>query len=147
MTSFMNHKSARDDYGRMFTSDSHNTKPRVLVVDDDKNLARVAGLILRTADYDVLTAYDGYGALDVTSHEPIDVIVLDLTMPKLDGRGFYHELRARGDKTPVLVASANDARGAKEELGAQGSIDKPFEPDRLIQAVDDLLPEGHHHSG
>ena len=145
MTSFTNHSSPHAAERRV-AAEAHDTKPLVLVVDDDENLARVAGLILRTADFDVLTAYDGFGALDVTSHESIDVIVLDLSMPRLDGRGFYHELRARGDPTPVLVASANDARGAREELGAQGSIEKPFEPDSLIRAVDELLPPGHHHA-
>ncbi len=146
MTSFTNHDSPQPAYERVTVDEAHDAKHRVLVVDDDENLARVAGIILRTADYDVLTAYDGYGALEVTSHEAIDVIVLDLTMPRLDGRGFYRELRARGDQTPVLVASANDARSAREELGAQGSIEKPFEPDSLIRAVDELLPGGHGHA-
>ena len=145
MTSFANHGSPISKPQRLTPSEAHDTKPLVLVVDDDENLARVAGLILRTADYNVVTAHDGYGALDVTSHEPIDVIVLDLSMPRLDGRAFYRELRARGDQTPVLVASANGARRARDELGAQGSIDKPFEPDNLIRAVDELVPHDHHH--
>ena len=144
MTSFTNHNSKTNAMRREVRNDNPG-KPRVLVVDDDLNLARVAGLILRTADFDVLTANDGYDALDVTEHEPIDVIVLDLAMPYLDGRGFFHELRARGDHTPVLLASANDAFAAREELGAEGAIEKPFEPDRLIEAVDHLLPEGRHH--
>jgi DNA-binding response OmpR family regulator len=126
---------------------SHNgARRRVLIVDDDVNLARLIRLILRSADYDVLTATDGYGALDITATEPLDVIVLDLVMPILDGRGFYRELRARGNETPVLVASANGARSAQMELGAQGSIEKPFDPEVLLQAVNDLLSDGRTHA-
>jgi DNA-binding response OmpR family regulator len=115
---------------------------RVLIVDDDINLSRLLRTILRTADFEVLTAFDGLGALDIADVERLDVIVVDLRMPRLDGRGFYRELRARGNNTPVLVASAFGARSAQAELGAQGSIEKPFDPDALIQAVSDLARPG-----
>ena len=111
----------------------------VLVVDDDEALLRLLKAILRSADYDVSTALNGSDALDVTEHQHPDVIVLDLRMPVLDGPGFFRALRARGDTTPVLVTSSFGAFDAQRELGAEGAIAKPFEPDALLEAVGSLL--------
>jgi two-component system response regulator AtoC len=111
----------------------------VLIVDDDAGLLRLLTLILRSADYDVATALNGVDALDVAERQHVDVIVLDLRMPVLDGPGFFRELRARGDKTPVLVASSVGARDAQRELGAEGAIEKPFEPEDLLAAVGSLI--------
>jgi DNA-binding response OmpR family regulator len=115
------------------------TKHAVLIVDDDASLLRLLKNIFRVAGYEVLVAEDGSGALDVTQRQHIDVIVMDLRMPVLDGRGFFRELRARGDTTPVLVASSHGARSAQRELGAEGAIEKPFDPDDLLEAVGNLL--------
>jgi len=118
---------------------AENARRMVLIVDDDAGLLRLLTLILRSADYDVATALNGIDALDVTEHQHFDAIVLDLRMPVLDGPGFYRELRARGDTTPVLVTSSVGARDAQRELGAEGAIEKPFEPDDLLAAVGSLL--------
>jgi len=111
----------------------------VLVVDDDLNLTRLMATILRTSGIDTVTAADGFSALDAIQHNDIDAIVLDLQMPKLDGRGFFRELRARGICTPVLIASAYDARAAQRELGAEASVEKPFDPDLLISELQRIL--------
>ncbi len=110
----------------------------VLVVDDDQGLLKLLKLIL-IDDYDVTTALNGSDALDVAARQHLDAIVLDLRMPVLDGPGFFRELRARGDTTPVLVTSSFGALDAQRELGAEGAIEKPFEPDELLAAVDSLL--------
>lgn len=124
-----------------------NHRPRVLVVDDDVSLSRMVRAILRTADYEVAQAYNGIEGLELASREHPDVIVLDLQMPQMDGRGFFRELRARGDQTPVLVSSSYGARSAQKELGAEGAIEKPFDPDALIAAVTELFeasrPDSH----
>jgi DNA-binding response OmpR family regulator len=117
-------------------------KQRVLVVDDDVNLLRLLGMILRLAGYDVITTEDPILSLDLAAKQSPDLIVLDLQMPKLDGRSVYRELRARGLDVPVMIASAYGARTAQIELGAQASIEKPFEPERLIEAVASLLSAG-----
>lgn len=111
-------------------------------MDDDASLARLLKAILRMADFDVATAANGMDALDFTAKERVDVIVMDLQMPVLDGRSFFRELRARGDHTPVLVASSYGAHKAKKELGAEASIEKPFDPDDLIEAVGELVHAG-----
>ena len=116
---------------REMPSSAHN----VLVIDDDPNLTRLMATILRTSGIDTVTAMDGWSALEAIEHNDVDAIVLDLQMPKLDGRGFFRELRARGDHTPVLIASAYGARDAQRELGAEASVEKPFDPELLISEL------------
>jgi DNA-binding response OmpR family regulator len=112
---------------------------RVLVVDDDASVTRLVSLFLRDEGFEVLTAGNGEEALrEIEQTEP-DVIVLDLQMPVMDGETFYRELRARGAEIPVLVLSAYGARAASRRLGAQDSLDKPFDPDTLVTRVERLL--------
>ena len=118
---------------------SGNGRHAVLIVDDDAGMIRLLTAILRTADYQICTANNGSDALDMAQREHVDVIVLDLRMPVLDGPGFFRELRARGDTTPVLVTSSFGARDAQKELGAEGAIEKPFDPDDLLEAVGALI--------
>jgi DNA-binding response OmpR family regulator len=112
---------------------------RVLIVDDDRNLTRLLTTVLQLGGYGVLTAPDGEAALQLLGSESVDLIVLDLLMPRMDGRSFYRELRSRGDATPVLIASAFGARAAQQELGAEGAVEKPFDPEALLDVVTGLL--------
>ena len=107
------------------------------------NLTRLLRTILRTAGLDVLSADEGREAIDVASREPVDLIILDLRMPGMDGREVFHELRARGVAAPVLIASAYGARSAQVELGAEAWIEKPFDPDMLLDTVTRLLAAGN----
>jgi CheY-like chemotaxis protein len=110
-------------------------QPVVLVVDDDRPVARMVAATLGLEGYGVLVAHDGKEALDRVDAESPDVICLDLQMPVMDGREFYHELRRRGVLTPVVVLSAYGAEAAQLELGADGYVDKPFDPDQLVSAI------------
>jgi DNA-binding response OmpR family regulator len=65
--------------------------------------------------------------------------LLDLDMPGMDGRTFYEQARAKGYRGPMLIFSAHGAAQAQHELGAQGFIEKPFDPDSLLQAVRSTL--------
>ena len=113
--------------------------PRILVMDDDRSLLRSIELSLAFEGFTVETAADGLEGLDRISAADFDLVVLDLQMPRMDGRGFFHELRARGDATPVLILSAYDAEKTRNELGAEAAIAKPFDPDLLIEKVKDLV--------
>ena len=115
---------------------------RILVVDDDVNLTRLLRAILRTSGFDVVTCGDSTEGLNVAESSEFNLIILDLRMPVMDGRTFYKELRQRGVKTPVVIASAYGARAAQAELGAQAAIEKPFDPDRLIDTVTRILTKG-----
>jgi DNA-binding response OmpR family regulator len=88
---------------------------------------------------DVLSAADAQTGLQLLETEQVDAIVLDLRMPGMDGRALFREVRARGNKAPVLIASAYGARQAQQELGAEAAIEKPFDPDELVDVVRQLI--------
>ncbi|MEX2031587.1 MAG: response regulator [Dehalococcoidia bacterium] len=116
---------------------------RVLLVDDDPVIRRLVSLTLVEEGYEVHTAEHGEQALamlDRGAEGLPDLIVLDLEMPVLDGRGFYEGLLDRGLQIPVLVLSAFGAHAARRELGAEASLDKPFDPFELVRHVRGLLP-------
>ena len=121
--------------GRSFTPASLH----VLVVDDDPGLNRLVSAVMRSAGYLVTTANSGLSALELVEAQEFDAVILDLLMPEMDGRGFYQALRARGKTAPVLIVSAYGAREAQQELGAQASMAKPFDPDSLLRIVERLL--------
>jgi DNA-binding response OmpR family regulator len=110
-----------------------------MVVDDDAPTARMIALALREDGYSVRCALDGRDALTQLEGGAPDLIVLDLEMPGMNGRAFYHELRARGLEVPVVIVSAFDAHAAQRELGANTYLTKPFDPDDLLARVRSLL--------
>jgi two-component system alkaline phosphatase synthesis response regulator PhoP len=117
--------------------DEHpNGDIRVLVVDDDEALLRMVRLTLSSAGCLVTTAGSGIEGLDrLDEDDDYDVIVLDLQMPRMDGRSFYHEMRERGHRPEVVVLSAYGAQEARRELGASAAVSKPFDPDYLVETV------------
>lgn len=119
----------------MSTQTEQTATRTVLIVDDDRNLTVFLTTVLSLEGHKVMTASDGQAALDLLADKEVDVIVLDLQMPRMDGRTCFRELRARGDTTPVLIASAFGARDAQRELGAEGAVEKPFSPDALARAI------------
>jgi len=114
-------------------------KPRVLVVDDDSSLQTLLRILLTNEGFEVTTARDGRQALDVTSGRIFDVILLDLEMPVMNGREFYHAFRNTGSQTPVVIVSAHGADVGQRELGAQASINKPFDPADVPTVIRRLL--------
>ena len=117
----------------------HAVGAHVLVVDDDQALTRMVRMTMLSAGFSVDVASDGESALDRAAQRPPDVIVLDLQMPGMDGRTFYRELRRRGNEAPVIILSAFGASGARRELDAQAHVEKPFDPDDLVQTVHEVL--------
>ncbi|MCB9483630.1 MAG: response regulator [Dehalococcoidia bacterium] len=111
----------------------------VLVVDDDPVVRRLVGVTLSDEGYDVAVASDGEEALRMISETSPDAIVLDLEMPRLDGRAAFRELRQRGVRAPVIILSANGAHAAKQELAAEAAMDKPFDPFELLRRLQRLL--------
>jgi DNA-binding response OmpR family regulator len=123
----------------MAASPNHTATHSVLIVDDDRNLALFLSTVLTLDGHEVVTATDGQAALDLLNQRTVDVIVLDLRMPRMDGRTFFRELRSRGNNTPVLIASAFGALDAQRELGAEGAVEKPFTPESLARAIKAVL--------
>ena len=78
----------------------------ILVVDDDKNTRRLMRAVLEAENYTVFTAENGEEALDVMAREHIDLCILDIMMPKMDGYEFTKALRECENALPILMVSA-----------------------------------------
>jgi len=111
----------------------------ILVVDDDPSLIRFVSLVLRSEGYEVKTASSGKLALEQIAAESPSLIVLDLRMPEMDGREVYRRARDAGYSGPFVICSAYGAQAARSELGAEESIDKPFDPESLVAKVTGLV--------
>ena len=102
---------------------------RILVVDDEPALRASLERALGLDAYDVELAEDGHAALDALAAAPVDAVVLDVAMPRLDGLEVCRRLRAAGDRTPVLMLTARDAiddRVDGLDAGADDYLVKPF---------------------
>ena len=118
------------------------TSSRVLVVDDDPDVRDSLSRALRYAGYQVITAVHGGEALDAMARSPVDLIVLDVLMPIMDGFEACRRLRERGDATPVLVLTARDSvddRVTGLDAGADDYLVKPFALGELQARVRALL--------
>jgi DNA-binding response OmpR family regulator len=115
---------------------------KVLIVDDDPSTVRLMALILSCERIQTIPAYDGREGLRVLAQTQPDLVLLDISMPNMDGKAFFRQARLSGYDGPVIVCSAVDARLAQRELGADAALDKPFEPEDLVSNVKELLPAG-----
>ena len=110
-----------------------------MIVDDDLALARMLRILFQSEGFEVVMAHDGQQALERLEGGTPDLVVLDLQMPVLDGRGFFREFRARGYVAPVLLLSAYNSEAARDELGAEASFGKPCDPEAVINLAHNLL--------
>ena len=111
----------------------------VLIVDDDPGFTRLATLILRQEGFQVWQAANGEEGLQVLNLQEPDLVLLDLRMPKMDGRSFYRQARETGYKGRVIISSAFGAEEGRTELGADAALPKPFEPGDLVSYVNRAL--------
>ena len=103
----------------------------ILVVDDDKNTRLFLKAVLERASYTVSTAENGEDALDIMDKEHVDLVVLDIMMPKMDGYEFTRTLREAQNYLPILMVSAKQLPADKHKgflVGTDDYITKPFNP-------------------
>jgi two-component system, OmpR family, response regulator MprA len=125
----------------MLTSEPEIATGRVLVVEDDAEIADVLRRSLRQEGYEVKTSADGVEALDVATGFVPDLVVLDLGLPRLDGVEVCKRLRAEGD-VPILMLTARaetEDRVSGLDSGADDYLVKPFERQELLARIRALL--------
>ncbi|MEN9562539.1 MAG: hypothetical protein RIR73_783 [Chloroflexota bacterium] len=118
---------------------------RILIVDDEPRYLRLLEANLRTEGYEVVTAQDGMQALDIFSSNPIDLVLMDVMMPRLDGFGATQRLR-EFTNVPIVILTA---RGEEQDrvrgldLGADDYLIKPFSATELLARVRAVLRRAH----
>lgn len=113
----------------------------ILLVDDDPALLEVTTIVLASEGYKVLTAEDGAGALRVVEQEGLDLVVLDIMLPKTSGFEVLKRIRQQTD-VPVVMLTAKSLSVDKVvglELGADDYITKPFDTKELLARIRAIL--------
>lgn len=119
---------------------------RILVVEDDVQLADILMEALTNRQYIVDVAYDGATAKDLFDAYAYDLLLLDITLPKLDGIRFCHQLRDRHSPIPILILTARDTVADKIiglDAGADDYMVKPFDLEELMARIRALLRRGN----
>ena|ERR1051326_1889978 len=114
---------------------------RVLIVDDEPRILSMMRRVLEADGYEVVIAGEGASALDILRSEPIDMVILDVMMPGMDGFEVCR-LARRESVVPILMLTARDASTDKVtglDCGADDYVVKPFETDELMARVRALL--------
>lgn len=115
---------------------------RILVIDDDKNTRRLLRAVLENEKYTVFTAENGEDALDVMEKEHIDLVVLDIMMPKMDGYEFTKLLRENQNSLPILMVSAKQLPQDKKQgflVGTDDYMTKPIDEEEMLLRIKALL--------
>lgn len=114
----------------------------VLVVDDDKNTRLLFKALLESEKYNVFTAENGANALDVMGRENIDLVVLDVMMPQMDGYEFTKTLRENDNTLPILMVSAKQMSQDKRQaflVGTDDYMTKPVDEVEFLLRIKALL--------
>ncbi len=114
----------------------------ILVVDDDKHTRMLLKAILENANYTVTCANDGQIALEILEKEHIDLVVLDIMMPNMDGYKFTETIRESDNTLPILMVSAKQLPQDEKKgflVGTDDYITKPIDEEKLLLRIKALL--------
>lgn len=116
----------------------------LLIVDDSFSMRQMVRMTLAAAGFRVLEACDGFAALDVLSREPVDLVISDLHMPRLDGFGLLRAIRSHAQRKflpVIMLTTENDEaiRAQGREAGARAWMVKPFSAQSLTSVVQRVL--------
>ena len=118
---------------------------KILVIDDSPTLRKLLRFYLQKNNYTVFEAHNGKIGLDCISKEVFDLIILDMTMPVMDGAKVLEELKKIEDfRIPILILSANKKEESKAtgiSLGASYYMTKPFKPLEVVSRIEEIFRE------
>nr|WP_314444216.1 response regulator [uncultured Sphingomonas sp.] len=117
---------------------------KIMTVDDSPSIRMLLRVALSNLGFEVVEAEDGVMALEVLREDRPDLVITDISMPRLDGFGLIEAIRESNDRKslPILILSTEAGTEKKErarETGANGWLVKPFEPDTLAAAIGRVL--------
>lgn len=114
---------------------------KILVVDDEAHIRELVRLYLEDEGYEIVQKSNGSDALEYTENHPIDLVIMDIMMPKIDGWALCKELRELGEMPILMITAKGEAadriKGFK--LGTDDYLVKPFDPTELVLRVKALL--------
>ncbi len=114
---------------------------RILVVDDDREIVKAMAILLEQEGYQVEKAYDGLEALEILSEQSVQLLIIDVMMPKMDGLSAILKIRER-QNLPIIVLSARSEETDKVlglSMGADDYVTKPYNPKELAARVKSQL--------
>ena len=119
-------------------------KRKILVVDDEPQIVRLLALRLKSKNFDVISAYDGYQCVQVAKQELPDLILLDIKMPLGGGIKAFEKLKSISATStiPVIFITAYPSEEVKKlvmDMGAEDFVSKPFNSDVLIEKINIIL--------
>ena len=121
-----------------------NGKVHILVIDDDKELIESLKEFLDVRGFDVASAYDGKSGIEIARRDKPDLIILDITMPDMDGRDVLIEIKKDDDikDIPVIVLTGMEdqfSRNHVMELGAYEYLTKPYDSYTLLRQINNVI--------
>ncbi|PIJ95644.1 response regulator transcription factor [Lysinibacillus sphaericus] len=115
---------------------------KLLMVDDDAHIRELVRVFLQNEGLEVIEATDGVDALSKLASEKVDMVIMDIMMPKMDGWALCEEIRSYHTDLPILMLTAKGETAQKVKgfhLGTDDYLVKPFEPAELIVRVKSIL--------
>jgi excisionase family DNA binding protein len=113
-------------------------KPRILVADDEESIREMLAQTLMLADYVVETVPDGQAAIDCLRIQPFDLLITDLSMPRVDGLGLIREARRLQPQLPIIIITGFSTESTAIEainLGVTGYLTKPFKLSKVLSVA------------
>ncbi len=116
----------------------------ILAVDDSASIRQLVSFTLKSAGYDVVEAADGMEGLEKAKSKPINLVITDQNMPRMDGMTLVKSLRAlpQYKTTPILILTTESSDAMKAQgraAGATGSLVKPFDPQKLLEVIKKVI--------
>lgn len=117
----------------------------ILAVDDSASIRQMVAFTLKSQGYRVVEAVDGQDGLAKAKSQPIDLVLTDQNMPKMDGLTMIRALRMMPafKSTPILILTTESSDAMKSQgrsAGATGWLVKPFDPNKLLEVIKKVLP-------